>query len=270
VLLLARPTVLEGQYSPLVRYSPTGDVGRRWRVQRLDDGVGVVALDGPLPPAFRVRLDGYDAAPLGATALGLPAADRSAPLARGLLDALGPFVAACTGLPVSAVRSTVAHEAEVDGEVLVPAGAGGRAGRGRVVVALTRLPNGAVLRSVRVAGDSRDEVAPVDVETTRVIAPEAAGDPVAARLPSFSTVVGRFLVLAPGAARAQLVAATTDTYPASEVTPLREGSGVLEVADARRAPAYRLVTWDASGRRLGAWEQVFRRRDPRDLWPRVR
>jgi hypothetical protein len=113
-------------------------------------------------------------------------------------------------------------------------------------------------------------VPPVDVETTRVVPPDAEGDPVAARLPSFTETVGRFLVLAPGAARAQLVASTTDTYPASEVTALRGGSGVLEVADARRAPAYRLVTWDASGRRLGAWEQVFRRRDPRDLWPRVR
>jgi hypothetical protein len=66
------------------------------------------------------------------------------------------------------------------------------------------------------------------------------------------------------------VAATTSTYPASEVTPLREGSGVLEVADARRAGVYRLVTWDRAGNRLGSWEQVFRRRDPRDLWPRVR
>jgi hypothetical protein len=270
VLLLARPTVLEAQYSPLVRYSPTGDVGRRWSVRRLDDGVAVLALGGPLPPAFRVRLDGYDGAPLGATPLGLPSPARSAPLAQGLLDALGPFVAACTGLPLSAVRSTVAHEVEVGGEVLVPAGPGAPPGRGHVVVALTHLPDGAVLRSVRVAGGGRDEVAPVDVETTRVIAPEAAGDPVVARLPSFSDLVGRFLVLAPGAARAQLVVATTDTYPASEVTALREGSAVLEVADARRAPAYRLVTWDASGRRLGAWEQVFRRRDPRDLWPRVR
>jgi len=45
---------------------------------------------------------------------------------------------------------------------------------------------------------------------------------------------------------------------------------VLEVADARRTALYRLVTWDSRGRRLGGWEALFRRRDPRDLWPRVR
>ena len=77
-------------------------------------------------------------------------------------------------------------------------------------------------------------------------------------------------MVAPGAARAQLVAASSNTYPASEVTPLRDGTGVLEVADARRAAIYRLITWDREGRRLGAWDALFRRRDPRDLWPRVR
>ena len=271
VLLLARPTVLEASYSPVVAYARNGGVGRQWTEVGLRDGVATVALRGPMPPTFRVRLDGFDAGPLGATSLGLPVPDDpKAPLADGLLEALGPFVAACTGLPVSAVQSTVVLEAAVDGDVLVPLASGERAARGRVVVAHTALPSGALLRTVRVAGDGRGGVGPVDVETTRAIASTETPVPFATRLPGFSEDVSRFLVVAPGAARAQLVGTASNTYPASEVTALRGGTGVLEIADARRAALYRLVTWDRRGRRLGAWEALFRRRDPRDLWPRVR
>ena len=134
VLLLARPTVLEAQVSPVVSYARSGEVGRRWAEVALRDGVATVPLRGPLPPAFRVRLDGYDAGPLGVTSLGLPVPDDPAtPLAAGLLDALGPFVAACTGLPESAVRSTVVLDVPVAGDVLAPLGQA--PGRGRVVVA---------------------------------------------------------------------------------------------------------------------------------------
>jgi hypothetical protein len=271
VLLLTRPVVLEARYSPLVAYGRGSvEVGRVWTDVSLRDGVAAIPIRGSLPPAFRVHVDGYDGGPLGATPLGLPTPSPSGPLVEQFLEALGPFVAACTGLPVSAVRSSVALEAAVPGDVLVPAPRGQAPGRGRVVVAHTRVPSGALLRSIRVAGDGRGEVGPIDVETTRVVSPDATTAPIAARLPAFTADVSRFLVVSPRAARAQLVAATTSTYPASEVTPLREGSGVLEVADARRAGVYRLVTWDRAGNRLGSWEQVFRRRDPRDLWPRVR
>ena len=269
VLLLARPTVLEAQVSPVVSYARSGEVGRRWAEVALRDGVATVPLRGPLPPAFRVRLDGYDAGPLGVTSLGLPVPDDPAtPLAAGLLDALGPFVAACTGLPESAVRSTVVLDVPVAGDVLAPLGQA--PGRGRVVVAHTRVPSGALLRTVRVTGDGRRGVGPLDVETTRPVGPATASAPLAARLPGFGSNVSRFLVIAPGAARAQLVATSTNTYPASRVTALRSGTGVLEVADARRAAAYALITWDRRGRRLDSVDIVFRRRDPRDLWPRVR
>ena len=271
VLLLARPTVLEASYSPIVAYARNGGVGRQWTEVGLRDGVATVALRGPMPPTFRVRLDGFDAGPLGATSLGLPVpADPTAPLGDGLLEALGPFVAACTGLPASAVQSSVVLEAAVDGDVLVPLASGERAARGRVVVAHTALPSGALLRTVRVAGDGRGGVGPVDVETTRAIASNETPVPFATRLPGFTEDVSRFLVVAPGAARAQLVGTASNTYPASEVTALRGGTGVLQIADARRAALYRLVTWDRRGRKLGAWEALFRRRDPRDLWPRVR
>ena len=108
--------------------------------------------------------------PLGATPLGLPAADLSAPLAETLLEALGPFVAACTGLPVSAVRSSIALEMDVRR-------CRSRAGRGRVsasAAVASWSPSrpcraGPLLRTVRVAGDGRGQVGPLDVETTRVV-----------------------------------------------------------------------------------------------------
>ncbi len=270
VLLLARPTVLEASFSPVVEYNRNGGVGRRWTEVVLRDGVATVPLRGPLPPAFRVRVDGYDGGPLGATPLGLPTPSPSRPLAGSLLEALGPFIAACTGLPASAVRSRIVLEAAVPADVFVQAARGEKPGPGRVVVAHSVLPNGVLLRSVRVGGDGRGEAGPLDVETTRVIAPDPGSAPFATRLPAFTAAVSRFLVVAPGAARAQLVGTASNTYPASEVTALRGGTGVLKVADSRRAALYRLVTWDQRGRRLGSWESLFRRRDPRDLWPRVR
>ncbi|MFL6080087.1 MAG: hypothetical protein ACJ714_09180 [Ornithinibacter sp.] len=270
VLLLARPTVLEASFSPVVDYGRNGLVGRSWTEVLLDDGVATVPLGGALPPAFRVHLDGYDAGPLGATPLGLPTPSPSGPLAESLLDALGPFVAACTGLAASVVRSRITLEAAVPGDVLVQAARGQVPGPGRVVVAHTDLPSGALLRSVRVAGDGRGEAGPLDVETTKVLDDADPATPFATRLPAFRADVSRFLVVAPAAARAQLVAASSNTYPASKVTALHGGTGVLDVADFRRAAVYSLITWDRRGRRLPAIDALFRRRDPRDLWPRVR
>ncbi len=61
---------------------------------------------------------------------------------------------------------------------------------------------------------------------------------------------------------------TSSSYPVSEVVPVSGGTAVLEVVNARQAAVYRLVLWDADGRRLGSWRQLFGRRDPNDMWPR--
>ena len=273
VLLLARPTVLEASYSPVVAYARNGGVGRQWTEVGLRDGVATVALRGPMPPTFRVRLDGFDAGPLGATPLGLPVPDDpKAPLGDGLLEALGPFVAACTGLPVSAVRSTVVLEAAVDGDVLVPLASGERAARGRVVVAHT--PTAERRPAAHGPGRRRRPwrgrpARPRDHAADLV--DRDGGCPFATRLPAVREDVSRFLVVAPGAARAQLVGTASNTYPASEVSALRDGIGVLEVANARQAALYRLVTVGrrrhASSARGGSSSG---RRDPDDLWPRLR
>lgn len=134
----------------------------------------------------------------------------------------------------------------------------------------TRLPNRALLRSVRAAVGEQVPGRRVDLETVRPISPDDSEQPFAVRLPWYGARTGRFLVLAPGAARAQLGAIASNYYPTSQVTPLSGGAGILDVPDARLASVYRLILWGPSGERLGAWRQVFRRGDPRDLWARPR
>ena len=265
LLLLGRPHVLTAEYSTRVTYASTGEAMRTWTEVPLDSGTARVPLSTPVPPALRVRLGGYDGGPVGTSPLGLGRPDPTGPVAASLLEAVGPFVSAVTGLRPSRLRSRVVLEAAVPGDVFVPARDGTTAA-GLAAVVITHLPGGARLRSVRVAGDGRGEVGPADLETARGIPAEDEGAPFAVRLPWFRSTTGRFLVLAPGAARAQLTAVASNVYPASPVTELTGGTGVLEVVNARLASVYRLVLWSATGRRLGGWRQVFRRGDPRDLW----
>ena len=268
LLLLTRPVVATAEYSTRVSYARTGEVSRTWREVRLTGGVATVPITSPVPPALRVRVDGYDGAAVGAVVTGLGPPDLAASLADSLVSALGPFVSACTGVEPSSLRHTVVLDAEVPGDVVAVEGTGGRGGR--VVVVQTRLPNGALLRSVRATVGGPEPARRLDLETVRPIQLEESRQPFAVRLPWYGTRTGRFLVLAPGAARAQLGAVASNVYPTSEVTPLVDGTGILDVPDARLASVYRLVLWSSSGERLGAWRQVFRRGDPRDLWARPR
>ena len=139
--------------------------------------------------------------------------------------------------------------------------------RGRVVVALTTLPNGALLRTVRVVGDGRGRVEPVDVETTRVVgSPPDVGAPFATRLPGFSSGVSRFRVCLPRAARAQLIGTASNTYPASEVTALRRrhrGARGRRRAASRPLPARRLGRARSSAGRLGGTVPAARPARPR-------
>ena len=260
LLLLTRPVVATAEYSTRVSYARTGEASRTWREVRLTGGFATVPITSPVPPALRVRVDGYDGAAVGAVVTGLGPPDLAASLADSLVSALGPFVSACTGVEPSSLRHTVVLDAEVPGDVVAVEGTGGRGGH--VVVVQTRLPNGALLRSVRAAVGGPEPARRLDLETVRPIELADSRQPFAVRLPWYGTRTGRFLVLAPGAARAQLGAVASNVYPTSEVTPLVDGTGILDVPDARLASVYRLVLWGSSGERLGAWRQVFRRGDP--------
>lgn len=269
LVLLSRPQVLRCAYSALVRYTPAGGVRRFWGEQALRDGVATVALPRPPGPALRVRLGPYDGPPAGPQRVTI-GTGRAAEtdLADALLARAGSFVAESAGLDERDVTSEVVLDAEVPGDVLAPWVTVARPGPGRVVVVHTRTADGSLVRSVRVRDDGRAKVGSADLETARPIPVEDATRPFATRLPPMRTAVGRFLVLAPGVARAQLLAVTPTSYPASEVIALRDGVGVLEVVNARQAAVYRLVLWDADGTRLGSWRQLVGRRDPNDMWPR--
>ncbi len=269
LLLLSRPQVLRCAYSPQVTYTPAGGVRRQWREVGLIDGMSTVGLALPPGPALRVRIGPFDGSPAGPqrVTLGTQRAAETDPSA-AVLAAVGPFVAAACGQPEASLTSTVVLEADVPGDVLAPWVAVGRPGLGRVVVVHTRTQDGALLRTVRVRDDGRAKVGSADVETARPIAVEDATRPFATRLPPMRAEIGRFLVIAPGAAKAQLLAVTASSYPVSEVVALHGGTGVLEVENARQAAVYRLVLWDAKGTRMGSWRQLFGRRDPNDMWPR--
>ncbi len=269
LLLLSRPQVLRCAYSPLVTYTRAGGVRRQWREVGLIDGVSTVGLRRPPGPALRVRLGPFDGPPAGPqrVTLGTTRAAETDP-STALVEAVAPFVAAACGRPPDTMTSEIALEATVPGDVLAPWVVVAQPGPGEVVVVHTRLDDGSLLRTVRVRDDGRARVGSADLETARPISVEDVRKPFAVRLPPMRAEIGRFLVVAPGAAKAQLLAVTSSSYPVSEVVPVTGGTAILEVVNARQAAVYRLVLWDEDGRRLGSWRQLFGRRDPNDMWPR--
>ena len=253
--------VLTAEYSTRVTYASTGEAMRTW--------TEVPLAPGPRgsPSPGRCRRAAGQARGLrrwagGDVTAGPGRPDPTGPVAASLLEAVGPFVSAVTGPARHRLRSRVVLEAAGAGDVSCPRVTVRRL-RGLAAVVVTHLPGGARLRTVRVAGDGRGEVGPGDLETARGDPRRRRRAPFAVRLPGFTLDVRRFLVLAPGAARAQLVAATaSNVYPASPVTALSGGTGVLEVVNARLAAVVPARHLEPTGRRLGGWRQVFRRARP--------
>ncbi|HET6968191.1 MAG TPA: hypothetical protein VFI44_07940, partial [Ornithinibacter sp.] len=215
----------------------------------------------------RVQLGRFDGAPAGTQQVTL-GSGTGGDVAPSLLSAAGPFAMAATGPPRPGFTSEVVFDGPVPGDVIDPGAVVAQPREGRVAVVHTTTPEGAVLRSVRVRDDGRGRAPYLDLEVVRPITPEDADRPFAAQLPPARDEVGRYLVVAPGAAQAQLLAVTPNGFPSSRVTDLRDGVAVLDVVYARQAAIYRLVLWDGDGIRLGSWRQRFGRRDPNDLWPR--
>ena len=267
LVLLAPPRVLRCSHSDTVLYTPAGGVRRRWTEVGLADGVGASLVPGPIGPAMRVRLGGFDGAPAGPQRVTLGYGS-GGEVGSSLMAAAAPFAMAATGPPRPGFLSELVFEGPAPGDLIDPTAVVAQPREGRVAVVHTTTPEGAVLRSVRVRDDGRSRAAYLDLETVRPIAAEDAKRPFAVPLPAVREEVGRFLVVAPGATQAQLLAITPNAYPVSKVGDLRHGTGVLEVVNARQAAVFRLVLWDARGRRLGSWRQLFGRRDPNDLWPR--
>jgi DNA-directed RNA polymerase specialized sigma24 family protein len=251
LLVLARPTVTGAQYSPTVRPTRAGTIARRWTSMALTAGIGATRWDGDQGPAFRVRCAGFDGPVAGSAQTWVDQGGTDA--FAGFAEETRRFVAAALGAPVDTVRTEVVTDAKVGGGVIDPSAMSAQGGDGRVRVLRTTTADGVVIRSVRVVDDGRSRINWLDLEQPSVLpAATPADEPVVLRLDDARPQVGRYLVIAPGAARVQLLATSPNAYPVSKVTRTRAGGvAVVDVVNADDAAAFRLVRRDATGRRIG-------------------
>lgn len=267
LVVLTRPGVTEALYSRVVVPDRTGTVGRAWSTVRLRvDGLGTARWDGDAGPALRVRCARFDGPAVGTSATWVEAAGRDA--LSGFAEETARLVAAALGVPRDALTTEVAVDTKVGGGVIDPRAMSPQGGDGRVRVLRITTPEGAVIRASRVVDDGRSDVNWLDLEPPTVLPADLPADaPGVWRLDDARPGVGRYLVVAPGADRVQLLSTAPNAYPVSKVTRTRDGVAVVEVVNADDAAAFRLVRRAADGRRLGTGVPPTGR-ELLDLWPR--
>ena len=249
-VVLARPTVQRAAYSPTVRPTVDGRVRRSWQPVPVQDGIGVAQTSGEAGPALRVRCDQIDGPPSGVTQTWVDQAGRDA--LAGFDEETRRFVAAATGQSTDDVRTEVVTSAKVGGSVIDPDAFSPEGGDGRVVVLRTTTAGGGLVRSVRVVDDGRSSFNWLDAEPPAVFPADTPLDePVVVRLDDARPRVGRYLVVAPGADRVQLLSTAPNAYPVSRVVRTRDGVAIVEVINADWAAGFRLVRRTASGRLVG-------------------
>ena len=266
LLVLARPPVTGAEYSPTVFPTPAGTIGRSWVPMSLTAGVGVTRWDDEQGPALRVRCAGFDGPVAGSaqTWVGQGGTDGLA----GYAEETRRFVAAALGQPADSMRTEVVTDAKVGGGVIDPNAISAQGGDGRVRVLRTTTADGSVVRSVRVIDDGRSQMNWLDLEPPSVLPADTPRDePVVLRLDDARPRVGRFLVIAPGAARVQLLSTSPNAYPVSKVTTTRAGGvAIVDVVNADDAAAFRLVRRAPDGHRIGTGVPRTSH-DLLDLWP---
>jgi len=266
LVVLARPTTTTASYSPTVLPTGAGVIERAWTNVALTSGIGSTTWAPEPGPALRVRCGDFDG-PAASTAQTWLDQAGTEPLA-GFTEGTSRFVAAATGLPVEQVHTEAVTDATVAGSVIDPAAMSPQDGAGRVRVLRTRTSTGALIRCVRVVAgpmrivDGRSTMNSLEIEPPAVLpAGTPADEPVVSRLNDLRPGVSRFLVIAPGAARVQLLSTSPSAHPASKVTATRHGVAIVLVTVAGEAADFRLVRQDAHGRRFGTGV----RHDGRDL-----
>jgi hypothetical protein len=248
LVVLARPTVEVAELSPVVQPTRRGSVERRWLTIPLRGGVGTVALDAPLGPAARVRCGDFDGPPAGSAVVagpseGSPSSDEVARLA-------GAHVSGATGIPVDRLRTRVLVDSPAGGNVIDPYASAPANGSGRVTVTITSTPDGAVVRGVHVRDDAGSGASGRFWGPFTVVAPGDAEAPIVRRVTDLAPKVARFVVVAPGAARARLVVKKPGASSASEVTPVEGGATIAVVVyNVSDASNCHLELWDRAGRR---------------------
>lgn len=256
LVVLARPTTTTASYSPTVLPTGAGVIERAWTSMALTSGIGSTTWAREPGPALRVRCGDFDG-PAASTAQTWLDQAGTAALA-GFTEGTSRFVSAATGLPVGQVHTEVVTDAAVAGSVIDPAARSPQDGDGRVRVLRTTTSTGALIRSVRVVAgpmrivDGRSTMNSLEIEPPSVLpAGTPADEPVVSRLDDLRPGLSRFLVIAPGAARVQLLSTPPSAHPASKMTATRHGVAIVVVAFAGEAADFRLVRQDAHGHRFG-------------------
>jgi hypothetical protein len=165
------------------------------------------------------------------------------------VDAATAVVASATGIPVGRLSSEVVIDSPVGGSVLDPGAPSARGGDGRVQVVHTTTPDDALVRTLHVADDGRSRYGP-RLWPAVVLPARDAEAPLIRRLDIVRPRTTRFLVVAPGGTTCQMLATMPSGYPVSEVTPMKGDTAIVPVVNGQDSGRYRLVLWDADGRRL--------------------
>ena len=201
LLVLARPTVPIADYSTVVNPTVEGSVSRDWERVTLTGGIGSALWPEEAGPALRLRCVGYDGPVFSAaqTWVGQSGTDALA----GFAEETTRHVAAAIGAACRRRCSPeVVTDAAVGGSVIDPTAISPSGGDGRVRVLRTTTRGGAVIRSVRVVDDGRSRMSWLDLEPPAVLPADTPRDePIVLRLDDARPQVGRFLVIAPGAAQ---------------------------------------------------------------------
>jgi hypothetical protein len=247
LVVLARPTVEVAELSAVVRPTAQGAVERRWRTITLREGVGTLELDEPLGPAARVRCGGFDGPPAGSTTMAW--APQGPPSSGEVARRATTSISRATGIPVGRLRTRVVIDAPAGGNIIDPYATAPAPGQGRVVVTNTSTPDGAVVRAVHVQDDAGEGSTGRFWGPFTVLAAGDADAPVVRRVTDLGPKIARFLVVAPGAARARLLVTTPDGSSASEATRIADGAAIAVVVyNVTDASHYQLDLWDEAGR----------------------
>ena len=281
MLLLTRASVRSAQVSPTAQIHTDGTVARAWNTVNLRDGAAIVDLRGAPFSLTRVRVGGYDG---GTTLPARPGTTH--PDVEGFcgnctgqdfldhaVTGTSYDVATTLGLRTGDVETTTYFNGPADPTIVSALGldAGTRSVSRRLYVGLTRLPGGQVLRSAYVGsvdaqgagGSARvEDGVPVDAAT-------ADRQPFALSAENADRTATRIQVVAPGAARVQLVSDLPTLYPDTAKVALANGTTVLTTAAwPETGSPYRISTFDSSGALIGTWPmRLPGKDDPYDVAP---
>lgn len=243
LLVLSRPTVAAATWSPVVHPTVNGSVERTWTLIRMRGGIGSRPLSAPLGAAARIQCSGYDGPIPGARSW-----SASSPPRPSAAEVAAELVASATGVPQEQLVSRVVVDSPVAGSVFDAEALSATGGDGRVQVVHTTTPDRGLVRTLVVADDGRSGRS-TTYGPSAVLPAADADQPLVRRLDLVPPRTMRYLVVAPGAARCQLLAVAPAGYPVSKVVPLKGDTAIVPIVNGQDSNSYRLVLWDARGRR---------------------